>query len=159
MLRRVLCPEYVKLAVDWNFSSILLPLERVDFGYEFSSFLQEKMAAKALSENNCIVVKERCQKFLIQAYKQLLFRLSQNLDLFKKIQNRSPSLCLSYMRPAFANLPLALADQSKLTEIESQRRLLLTLNWEQIFEGSIPTVEQCFEKRRLLLKMLEVMWC
>ena len=43
------------------------------------------------------------------------------------------------MRPAFANLPLALADQSKLTEIESQWRLLLTLNWEQIFEGSIPT--------------------
>ena len=35
MLRRVLCPEYVKLAVDWNFSSNLLPLERVDFGYEF----------------------------------------------------------------------------------------------------------------------------
>ena len=138
MLRRVLCPEYVKLAVD-NFSSILLPLERVDFGYEFSSLLQEKMAAKALSENNCIVVKERCQKFLIQSCKQLLFRLPQNLDLFKKIQNLSPSLCLSHMRPAFANLPLALADQSKLTEIESQWRLLLTLNWEQIFEGSIPT--------------------
>ena len=119
MLRRVLCPEYVKLAVDWNFSSILLPLERVDFGYKFS-LLQEKMAAKAFSENNCIVVKERCQKFLILACKQLLFRLPQNLDLFKKIQNLSPSLCLSHMRPAFANLPLALADQSKLTEIESQ---------------------------------------
>ena len=82
MLRRVLRPEYVKLAVDWNFSSILLPPERVDFGYEFSSLLQEKMAAKALNESNCIIVKERCQKFLIQACKQILWRLPQNLDLF-----------------------------------------------------------------------------
>ena len=159
MLRRVLCPEYVKLAVDWNFSSILLPLERVDFGYEFSSLLQEKMAAKALSGNNCIVVKERCQKFLIQACKQLLFRLPQNLDRFKKIQNLLPSLCLSHMRPAFANLSLALSDQSKLTGIESQWRLLLTLNWEQFLRVQFPLMEQCFGKRRLLLKMLEVMWC
>ena len=152
MLRRVFYPEYVKLAVDWNFSSILLPLERVDFGYEFSSLLPEKMAAKALSENNCIVVEERCRKFLIQACKQLLFRLPQNLDLFKKIQNLSPSLCLSHMRPAFANLPLALADQSKLTEIESQWRLLLTLNWEQIFEGSIPTDGAVFWKKAITVK-------
>ena len=152
MLRRVLCPKYVKLAVDWNFSSILLPLERVDFGHEFSSLLQEKMAAKALSENNCIIVEERCQKFLIQACKQLLFRLPQNLDLFKKIQNLSPSLCLSHMRPVFANLPLALADQSKLTEIESQWRLLLTLNWEQIFESSIPTDGAVFWKKAITVK-------
>ena len=110
------------------------------------------MAAKALSENNCIVVKERCQKFLIQACKQLLFRLAQNLDLFKKIQNLSRSLCLSHMRPAFDNLPLALADQSKLTEIESQWRLLLTLNWEQIFEGSIPTDGAVFWKKAITVK-------
>ena len=152
MLRRVLCPEYVKLAVDWNFSSILLPLQRVDFGYEFSSLLQEMMVAKALSENNCIVVKERCQKFLIQACKQFIFRLPQNLDLFKKIQNLSPSLCLSHMRPAFANLLLALAYQSKLTEIESQWQLLLTLNWEQIFEGSIPTDRAVFCKKAITVK-------
>ena len=86
MLRRILRPKYVKLAVDWNFTSILLPLERVDFGYEFSSLLEEKMAAKALNDNNCIAVKERCQKFLTQACKQLLLCLPQNLDLLRKFK-------------------------------------------------------------------------
>ena len=79
-------------------------------------------------------------------------RLPQNLDLFKKIQNLSPSVCLSHMRPAFANLPLAPADQSELTEIESQWRLLLTLNWEQIFEGSVPIDGAAFWKKAITVK-------
>ena len=96
------------------------------------------MAAKALSENNCIVVKERCQKFLIQACKQLLFRLPKTW------------ISKSFTITLFESH--ALADQSKLTEIESQWRLLLTLNWEQIFEGSIPTDGAVFWKKAITVK-------
>ena len=39
MLKRVVIPDYANIRADMNFQSILLPLQSVDFGYEFSNML------------------------------------------------------------------------------------------------------------------------
>lgn len=50
LLRRILFTQYVKLDVNLDFVSIYLPIEKVDFGYEFTSLLQAKVKCSMISE-------------------------------------------------------------------------------------------------------------
>lgn len=138
MLRRILYPTSVKLDVDLNFHSIFLPLDKVDFGYEFSTLLANKKMLKLITDEVVLTVKTRCHKFLVKACKELLLRLPDNMSTIKKMKNLSPDVCLSHTRPAFSELPLELADQTKLSEIESQWRQILTMDWHQTFGDNVP---------------------
>ena len=75
---------------------------------------------------------------------KLLLHLPQNMTMLKKIQNLSPSICLNHIMSVFDNLPLNLANQSKLSEIESQWCMLLTLKWENVFGCSTPIAGSFF---------------
>lgn len=144
MLRRILYPDSVKLEVDMGHISIFLPLEKVDFGYEFSTLLANKRKANMITEDVLLNIQSRCHKFLIRACKELLARIPENVETLKKVKNLSPTICLSHTRPPFSELPLELADQSKITEIESQWRQALTMDWDHIFDGNIPTIGSLF---------------
>lgn len=152
MLKRVLHPNSVKLEVDFNFTSIFLPLEQVDFGYEFSVLLAKKKASNSVSEDVLLNIKSRCHKFLIRACKELLARIPEHFDTLKKVKNISPAVCLSHTRPPFSELPLGLADESKLGEIESQWRQILTLDWRSIFGGDVPTAGCLFWTKAITVK-------
>jgi len=144
MLRRILYPCSVKLEVDMHFTSIFLPLDKVDFGHEFSSLVANKKQADLISEEDLHSIKSRCHNFLIRACKELLARIPENVGALKKIKNLSPTICLSHTRPPFSELPLELADQSKIADIESQWRKTLSLDWSNICDGTVPTSGSLF---------------
>ena len=120
ILRRVLHPGCVKLEADMTLTSSFLPFNRVDFGHEFSSLLANKRKDNLISDEDVNDIQSRCHAFLIRASKELINRLPENREILKKIKNLSPSVCLSHTRPPFSELPLELANQSKITDIESQ---------------------------------------
>lgn len=84
--------------------------------------------ANAITQEKCQIVRERCHAFLVRACKELLSRIPSNAETLTKVKNLSPSICLSHTRPPLSELPLVLADQSKLSEIEGQWCLLLTID-------------------------------
>ena len=55
------------------------------------------------------------------------------------------------MRPTFDNLPLCFAEVAKLNDIESQRRMLVTINWENIFDGPVPTAGTEFSTKAIII--------
>ena len=67
-----------------------------------------------------LIVKERCQKFLIKSCEKFLLRVFPNKASMIKGKNLSPAVCLSYPRPLFSELPLELAYKNKLSEIKAQ---------------------------------------
>lgn len=67
MLRRILCPDSVQLGTDMSFTSIYLPLDKVDSGHEFSSLLAKKRKDRLITEEDWHNIQSRCQKFLIRA--------------------------------------------------------------------------------------------
>jgi hypothetical protein len=58
----------------------------------------------------------------------------------------------SHTRPPFAELPLNLADQSNISEIESQWRKLLTIDWNDVFGGNVPTIREEFWSKAITIK-------
>ena len=72
MLKRVAIPDYANLKrADMNFRSILLPLQSVDFGYEFSNMLNLKKTQGLISPDDDTILLNRCQSFLVRACKEL----------------------------------------------------------------------------------------
>ena len=49
-------------------------------------------------------------------------------------------------------MPLDLADESKLSETESQWRHILTLDWNNIFDGELPTAGSQFWTKAVTVK-------
>ena len=137
-LRRIVYSQHVSLAIDFQFQSIFLPIQKVDFGFEFSSLKNSYQENNVIDRERLNDVEQRCHQFLIIACKQLLMRMPNDVDALNKIKNLSPNVILNHTRPPFSELPLTFADQSKLSEIENQWRLLLTTNWANIFEGEVP---------------------
>ena len=133
IVRRVVHKDYVDFSINWNFTSILLPLSEVDFGHTFEMFLKQRIAEKSLREQEATYIKFRCQKFLIKACQELQIRVPSNIGLLKKIKNLSPSFCLNHITASFSDLPLILADNSKLSAMENQYRMLLTIDWQEVF--------------------------
>lgn len=152
VLRRIIYPTSVKLDVDMNFKSIFLPLEKVDFGYEFTVLLENKRKMNLISEENKHAIQARCHAFLVKASEELLARVPRNIATLKQIKNLSPAICLSHTRPPFSELPLSLAEQAKLPEIENQWRTALHTDWHQIFEGDIPQDGSVFWSKSATLK-------
>ena len=97
-------------------------------------------------------IKSRCHKFLIRACKELLARIPEHFDTLKKVKNLSPNVCLSHTRLPFSELPLDLADESKISEIESQWRQILTMDWNNIFGGELPTTGSLFWTKAVTVK-------
>ena len=59
--------------------------------------------------------------------------MPSDIGLLRKIKNLSPSFCLNHIRASFSDLPLVLADNSKLSAMENQYRMLLTIDWQEVF--------------------------
>ena len=53
-------------------------------------------------------------------------------------------MCLSHTHPPFSELPLELTNQSKITDIEIQWRRILTLDWNNICYGNVPSSGSMF---------------
>lgn len=66
MLRRVLYSSAVRLNVDLNFESIVLPIEKVDFGYQFAILLKKMIKDKNIADGAIKDLKIRFQSFLIR---------------------------------------------------------------------------------------------
>ena len=60
----VLIQEFVKLDKVVNDVSHYLSNEKIDFGYEFSNFLANKITSNEISYEQAFIVKERCSNFL-----------------------------------------------------------------------------------------------
>ena len=130
MLRRILHPQFVNFEVNLEFTSIYLPIEKVDFGYNFANKLATiRIQISSASVKN---IHERCHMFLKSCCKELLNRIPSNHATLQKINNFSPNICLNPSRPAFAELPLELADQSQLNLLEDQWRQILNMQWQDI---------------------------
>ena len=56
------------------------------------------------------------------------------------------------MRRPFDNLPLCFAEAAELSDIESLWRMLLTINWENIFDGPVPTARTEFWTKAITVK-------
>lgn len=144
MLRRVLQSKYVSLEVNLDAEELFLPMDSIDFGYEFSNIMSGALASKKVVPEQTNVIQNRCFNFLKKACKELLVRTSSNIDILKKIRNFSPSICLSPTRPPFSELPLEFADKSIISDIENEWRILASLEWKNIFSDGIPTDSSTF---------------
>jgi hypothetical protein len=60
---------------------------------------------------------------------ELIKMRPSHLGVFRKIKHFSLLIILNPMRPNFSDLPLHLAQTSKLSDIETQYRNLLNINW------------------------------
>ena len=139
LMKRILHPNSVSLSVNWNIASMFLPLDKAGYGYGSTSLLNEKVRAKLKCETDVSIIQSRCQKFLTGAAKELIHRLPENCASLRKIQNFSSLIYFSH-----TNLLLCFAEVAKLIDIESQWCMLLTINWENIFDGLVPTAETEF---------------
>lgn len=155
MLGRVLHPLAVKLSVDLNFKSILLPIERVDFGYQFSILLKTMIETKKITESAAHHLKTRCQSFLIGACKELLKRTAGNSEILSRIKILSPTICLKPSRPPFNELPFHLINDCDIPVIEKQWRILLNVDFAAEFEGSVPTAGAIFWARVIEMTNVE----
>ena len=139
MLRRIVLVDHVFITIDFNFTSIYLPTNQVDLGHELNLLLIQMLSQNKISTGVANAIKRRCQQFLITACKELKQRLPQNMSILKKIKHSSPSFCLNYARKPFSELPLELANNDKISILENQWRMLLTIDWESIF---LPGISQ-----------------
>ena len=152
LMKRILYPNSVSLSVNWNIASMSLPLDKVGYGYGSTSLLNEKVRAKLKCETDVSIIQSRCQKFLTGDVKELIHRLPENCASLRKIQNFSSLIYLSHMRSPLENLLLCFAEVAKLIDIESQWCMLLTINWENIFDGQVPTAETEFWTKAITVK-------
>ena len=119
MLRKVVIPQYANLNFDMNFDSIGLPLQLVDFGYEFSQLIKAKKQG-LISKQSETVVRSRCQAFLVRVCKELQSCISYNMAKLKKVSNFFSSVCLSQVCPPFASISSEFASPQNLKKIENQ---------------------------------------
>uniref|UniRef100_H3AI43 DUF4371 domain-containing protein n=1 Tax=Latimeria chalumnae TaxID=7897 RepID=H3AI43_LATCH len=131
LLKRILHPLHVKLDVNLDFVSIYLPLDKVDFGFEFLSNLDFDSKA---------TLKERCLNFLRVAVAEVLKRFPPALSVLHKIKHLSTALCLNQIsHTSFQDLPLQLCfAQCNLSELENQWHNLVLVDWTTTI-GPIPT--------------------
>ena len=147
MLRRVIHSNHVALDVNLNIQSIYLPIDKVDFGFEFINFLLKCTLEKKISSEEAQNIQTRCFNFLKRSCYELLSRLPNNLSLLKKVKNLVPSVCTNKIsHPTFQELPLELADPSKISLIENQ--------WRGLINGILRPTAKHFGQMCMYVKIL-----
>ena len=118
------------------------PMNCVDFGAKFV-FEVEKLKPDVAE-----VVRSRCYEMLSELLDQLEVRIPEK-NIFSELDFLSPNRVLSQIRrPLFRQLPL----QHLLTsydEIESQYRKIVFEDWNEVFDGKIPTDSAIFRAKVL----------
>ncbi|KYN15665.1 hypothetical protein ALC57_12168 [Trachymyrmex cornetzi] len=143
LARRIIKPSYLRHQetekvhqdfekVHQDFEKPLLPLESVDFGYQFESYA----AKKTISQASLKLVQERslmCTECApVQSVKYAI-RLSRNLPVVENLRYLTPEMCLNPAKTSYRNLPWKLAGKDlDRNVIESQFRRLQTLRIHEI---------------------------
>jgi len=90
-----------------------LPLNCVDFGYQFEEQSRLSIETRNLTKVQLESVQERSSNFLFRLCHEMCNRLPDNLQLIEKIKYLSPAECFNqFARPLFSQLPIELAGKS-----------------------------------------------
>ncbi|KAK3893224.1 hypothetical protein Pcinc_002910 [Petrolisthes cinctipes] len=89
-------------------------------------------------------IKDRCQKFLVEAINQIDKRIDKTTMKMSYIKNLTPAICLSQVKPPFSNLPelgqLAKEENYDLQTVANQYdQLSMKTDWREKFPGSAIT--------------------
>ena len=125
----------VSLTVTMDFETYYLPTAQVHCGYEFLLKLERSNLTSHQKEE----VKLRCLKFLKEAAKAVLKRLPPAPDFLLKLKVLFPIICLLQLCLRFSDLPLYVIPVLNISELYSQWRRLLVVDWASACGGEIPS--------------------
>ena len=91
------------VSLDLNDVSVFLPLAAIDFGAVFNLSIQTNMM---LDGTVIQEVKHRCMGFFVEAAKQILHRLPENIRLWKSLSFFRPAAVLSQVRQPLISISL-----------------------------------------------------
>lgn len=119
-----------------NYDNTLAYVEphQADFGIEYTRALQNF----PIELNEKVMLETKCFNYIKKCLGELIKRLPDNLDLFKKISVLSPKWCLCQVtRRKFIDLPfLYLIPEKDLFEAENQYNLLPMINWDEFLKAN-----------------------
>jgi hypothetical protein len=133
---KIMKPVFLNNGIDQIIKSFDNPLAFVkeneaDFGIEYVRALQNHKLENANKFN----LEFKCFNYIKRLLGELMKRLPDNLDFFKKIKVFSPSFCLSpAARYKFVDLPfLNLISNDNLFKTENEYNCLLDVNWTKLY--------------------------
>lgn len=90
-----------------------LPLNCIDFGYQFEEQSKLSIATGKLTKVQLELVQQRSSNFLFRLCHEMCNRLPDNLQIIEKIKYLSPAECFNqFSRPKFSELPIELAGKN-----------------------------------------------
>ena len=131
LVSRVVIPACVAqshddlLSMNLNDTSIFLPIDAVDFGTLLNiSFQRLNLHSQTIQD-----VKKRCMGFIIEASKQILLRLPENIRLWKSLSLLSPTAVLSQVKQPLAKMEFIKLHKGDLGLLDIQYRSVHLSQW------------------------------
>lgn len=106
-----------------------------DFGVDYNRAL----GTHTVDDSDKKTLEFKCMGYIKKLLGEVIRRLPDHIDLFKKIGVFAPKICLNPVtRCKFSKLPfLYLISQNKLYEVENQYNVLLTVSWKELLKEDV----------------------